>query len=387
VVFAVLSVLLPQALGREYVDQEHVLADEIIVLEQPPVYPVVDAHAHFGASEACYELAVKTMDSAGIKTTVVLGGAYGERLDRHLELAAKYPGRFLVFCGVGVPREERNAENIGEIFAAQLQEGYDKGAAGFGEIVRWAMRPGGLAWDDPKLDPMWAKLEELKMPVNWHVADPSRYWRPEDPFNTLESPSYYRRAPLKFELLMQQNRVLEKHRDLVVIAAHSNYLADMVPLLEWRLRNFPNYHCDLSATVGEWGRVPEEFKYMVTEYSDRFFYGTDAGYREGSIEMFGEGDIDAAAHNMAAFHLAHFLFLGTSQRNLPIPFHGNYGRTLIRWQGGYTRYIHDGVDLPPEVLEKIYYRNAEKLFRIEVEGWRPPVPPYWARPPSDGREQ
>jgi len=347
-VFAVLCLTALTALGREYVDQEHVLADEIIVIEKPPVYPVVDAHAHFGASEECYELAVKTMDNAGIKTTVVLGGGYGERLDRHLELAAKYPGRFLVFCGVGVPREERSAENTGEIFAAQLQEAHEKGAAGFGEIVRWAMRPGGLAWDDPKLDPMWSKLEELKMPVNWHVADPSRYWRPEGPFNTL-----------------------------VVIAAHSNYLADMVPLLEWRLRKFPNYHCDLSATIGEWGRVPEEFKYMVTEYSDRFLYGTDAGYREGSIEMFGEGDIDAAAHNMAAFHLAHFLFLGTSQRNLPIPFHGNYGRTLIRWQGGYTRYIHDGVDLPPEVLEKIYYKNAEKLFRIEVEGWQPPEPLDW----------
>jgi len=363
--------------AKEYVDQEHVVADEIFVIEQPPVYGVVDAHAHFGASEECYELAVKTMDNAGIRTTVVLSGSSGERLDRHLELAAKYPGRFLVFCGVSAAREQRSAENIGEIFAAQLQEAHDKGCAGFGEIVRWAMRSGGLAWDDPKLDAMWAKLEELRMPVNWHVADPSRYWRPEGPMNTLEGPSYYKNAPLKFELLMQQNRVLEKHPDLVVIAAHSNYLADMVPLLEWRFRNFPNYYADLSATIGEWGRVPEEFKYMVTEYADRFFYGTDAGYREGSIEMFGAGDIDAAAHNMAAFHLAHYMFLGTAQKNLPIPFHGNYGRTLSRWQGGYSRYIHDGVKLPAGVLEKIYYKNAERLFGIEVEGWQPPAPPYW----------
>lgn len=376
-VVAIISLLSFSALGQEYIDQEHVVADDILVVEQPPVYPVVDAHAHFGASEECYELAVRTMDNAGIKTTVVLGGGSGERLDRHLELAAKHPGRFLVFCGVSVPREERDAENVGELFAAQLQEAHEKGAAGFGEIVRWAMREGGLAWDDPKLDPMWAKLEELRMPVNWHVADPSRYWRPEGPFNTLEGPSYYKRAPLKYELLMQQNRILEKYPNLVVIAAHSNYLADMVPLLEWRFRNFPNYYCDISAAVGEWGRVPEEFKYMVSEYADRFFYGTDAGYRDASIEMFGDGDIDVAAQNMAAFHLAHYMFLGTSQRNLPIPFHGNYGKTLVRWQAGYSRYVHDGVDLGDDVLRKIYYKNAERLFGIEVEGWQPPIPPYW----------
>ncbi len=373
----VLVLVFSVASAREYWDQRHVMADEIIVLEEPPVYPVVDAHAHFGASEECYELAIKTMDMSGIKTTIVLSGASGARLDRHLELAARYPGRFLVFCGVSPRPDHRAADDIGETYAAQLQEAYDKGAVGFGEVVKWALRPGGIAWDDPRLDPMWGKLEELQMPINWHVGDPSRYWRPEDPFNTLEGPSLYGRAPLKYELLMQQERVLEKYPNLVVIAAHSNYLADMVPLLEWRLRTYPNYYCDLSATIGEWGRVPEEFKYIITEYADRFFYGTDAGYREGRVDLLGDGDMELAARNLAAFHLSHFLFLGTSQRDLPIPFHGNYGKRLIRWQDGYTRYVHDGVNLPPEVLEKIYYKNAERLFGIEVEGWPPPRPPYW----------
>jgi predicted TIM-barrel fold metal-dependent hydrolase len=385
--FAVALLLIAAAaLAAEYVDQEHVVAADIVVLEQPPAIPVVDAHAHVGRSEHCYDLAVKTMDNAGVKTTIVMHGGTGERLDRHLGLAARHPGRFLIFCGVWVERDQRGADNVGEVFAAQLEEAHKKGAAGFGEVIRWAMRPGGLAWDDPRLDPMWAKLEELKMPVNWHVADPSRYWRPEHPLNTLESESYYKRAPLKFELLMQQNRVLEKHPDLIVIAAHSNYLADMIPLLEWRFRTFPNYHCDLSATIGEWGRVPEEFKYMVTEYADRFFYGTDAGYRDESIEYFGEGDVDVAAHNMAAFHLSHYMFLGTGQRMLPIPFNGNYGRYFIGWKDNYTRYAHDGANLPTDVLEKIYYKNAERLFGIEVEGWEPPKPPYWTQPWTSPQE-
>ncbi len=366
-------------------DQEWVTDGEIIVLEQPPLLPVVDVHAHFAADEQYYELAAKSMDLAGIAATVALTGSTGEQLDRHLEIAAKYPGRFLIFCGVRAAREDMASDKIGEIYAAQLQEAHDKGAAGFGEIVRWAMRGGergGISWDDPRLDAMWAKLEELKMPVNWHVADPSRYWRPESPLNTLEGRSYYRSAPLKYELLMQQNRVLEKHPNLVVIAAHSNYLADMIPLLEWRFRTYPNYYCDLSATMGEWGRVPEEFKYMATEYADRFFYGTDAGYRGSVADLFG-GDMDLTAKNLAAFQLSHIMFLGTSQRMLPIPFNGNYGRYFIGWKTDYTRYAHDGVKLPDDVLRKICYENAERLFGIKVADWKPPKPPFWVKTESE----
>jgi hypothetical protein len=59
---------------------------------------------------------------------------------------------------------------------------------------------------------------------------------------------------------------------------------------------------------------------------------------------------------------------------IPNAFDGNYGRYLIGWKDGYTRYAHDGVALPDEVLEKIYYKNAEKLFGISVAEWKPETP-------------
>ena len=228
------------------------------------------------------------------------------------------------------------------------------------------------------MEPVWDKLEELQMPINWHVADPSRYWRPENHFNRLEDDSYFGEKPWKFDLLMQQQRVLERHPDLVVVAAHSNYLADMVPLLQQRLEKFPNYYIDLSATCGEWGRVPEELKFIVSEYGDRVLFGTDAGYRRSRIDSY-DGDLDRAAEDVAAFYLAHFLFYGTDQRRIPVPWNGNYGADLVGWENGFTRYTHDGVDLPDDRLRKIYYENAERLFRLDVSGWQPPEKPDWAR--------
>jgi hypothetical protein len=59
---------------------------------------------------------------------------------------------------------------------------------------------------------------------------------------------------------------------------------------------------------------------------------------------------------------------------IPNPFDGNYGRYLIGWEQGYTRYAHDGVNLPDSVLQKIYFKNAEKLFGITVADWKPSTP-------------
>jgi uncharacterized protein len=366
----VVAIVAAAALAFGDKDQGMIEAQHVYVLKVPKAYPAVDAHTHVGATEASYDLAIKTMDAAGIAVTINLSGGSGETLDKNLALGAKYPGRFIQFCGVHLAREDWAAPDVGEKIAKSIQESHDKGAAGFGEIVKWALQR-RINWDDPRLEPMWNKLEELHMPINWHVGDPSRYWRPESPYNTLEGPSYYKKAPLKQELLNQQEHVLQHHPNLIVIASHSNYLTDEIPLLVYRFEKYPNYYIDLSASTEEWGRVPEEFKDIARDYQDRIFYGTDAGYNDTKIEA--DGSMEKCVEHFKAFQMAHFLFLGTDQRRIPCPFNGNYGPDLIRWENGYTRYAYDGVALPNDILEKIYFKNAEKLFNIKVADWKPAV--------------
>jgi len=356
------------AFGFGNQDQGMVTADKVVVLEVPNFYPAVDAHTHVGSSEESFDTAINAMDAAGVACSVNLSGGSGENLDRALAGAAKYPGRFVTFCGVSARGDEWKAPDIGEKFAQQIQQAHDKGAAGFGEIVKWTLFS-RIDWDDPRLEPVWNKLEELKMPINWHVGDPSRYWRPQGPYNTLESNGYMTGFPSKQECLFKQEHVLEKHPNLIVIAAHSNYLADQVPYLMYRFQKYPNYYIDLSATCGEWGRVPEEFVDICKMYPDRILYGTDAGYRGGRTEE--PVDMDTVVRNFKAFQVAHFLFYGTRQRGIPIPWNGNYGKYITHWENGFTRYAHDGVNLPDDILRKIYYQNAERLFGIKVADWKP----------------
>jgi hypothetical protein len=156
---------------------------------------------------------------------------------------------------------------------------------------------------------------------------------------------------------------------LFVIAAHSNYLTDEIPYLEYRFVKYPNYYVDIAAACDEFGRVPEEFVDLCTRYPDRILYGTDAGYDKKKIAEY--GGLERMVNDFKAFQVAHFLFLGTDQKLIPIPFNGNYGRYLIGWENGFTRYANDGVALPDPILRKIYYENAERLFGIKVKDWKP----------------
>jgi len=348
----------------------HVDSERVWVEEELKRFPTIDTHIHLSASEETYALTVKAMDSAGIAISINLSGGTGERLEENLKLGAKHPGRFIQFCGVDHRALDWSADDIGEQIAASIQESYDKGARGFGEIGKWGLR-GTIDWDDERLEPMWDKLVELEMPINWHVSEPTGFWRAESPRNTTGSfTSYYRKRPLKQTLLHQQERVLERHPDLIVIACHSNWLTDSVPLLEYRFDKYPNYYIDISASVGEWGAASDEFVHVCREYSDRILYGTDMSCRRIGDEEEFETKFLA---NVTAFHIAHFLFLGTSQKMIPTPFSGNKGKHFVGRAYGGPLYANDGVALPDGILEKIYYKNSERLFGIRAPAMTRPA--------------
>jgi len=95
-------------------DQGYVDAGRILVLETPKFYPAVDAHTHITATPESYELAVKTMDAAGVAVSVNCSGGNGDTFDKNMACAAKYPGRFVQFCGANPRGDEWNAPDVGE---------------------------------------------------------------------------------------------------------------------------------------------------------------------------------------------------------------------------------------------------------------------------------
>ena len=117
------------------------------------------------------------------------------------------------------------------------------------------------------------------------------------------------------------------------------------PSASW-LDEHPNLYVDIAARIGELGRQPVTARKFLIDYADRVLFGTDGP-------------------RVADRLLLHWRFLETSDEYFP------YAENAFPPQGFWRIY---GVDLPDEVLKKIYFQNAERL----IAGVRERVEKYQA---------
>lgn len=255
-------------------------------------FPVIDAHAHTSMSRIQtpedVDAWVKIMDQVGVERTIVLTGATGAEFDRQAKLYARHPGRFQLWCSID--RENIDAPDYAERAVRELERCYRMGARGVGEItdkgsgLQSAEAPRGrrLHFDDARLDAVWRKCAELKMPVNIHVADHPSCWRPLGPTQE-RSPDFqhfnlHGMDVLSFdELLATRDRMLAKHPRTVFIACHLGNQGHDLAALAKALDRYPNLYVDISARDYEVGRQPRAAARFLAQYRNRVLFGTDMG--------------------------------------------------------------------------------------------------------------
>jgi predicted TIM-barrel fold metal-dependent hydrolase len=323
----------------------------LIVPEHHPAkakYPAIDVHAHVYATTP-QEVAewVRTMDETGVQTTVVLSGATGAQFDHLVELYLKpYPGRFILYCGLDT--KDIKAPDYPQRAVAELERCYRKGARGVGEMSEKGSgyarggpvpRAERLHPDDPRLAPFWQKCAELKIPVNIHMADHPSAWKPADNHQE-RSPrfqqynQYGKDVPSYEEVLAMRDRLLDSQPKTVFIACHFSNQGNDMATLSKVLDKFPNLYVDLSARDYEIGREPRTAAKFLERYQDRVMFGTDQG-REKTV------------------YQAWWRLLETPDEYIPGP---NWWRLY-------------GLELPDQVLAKIYRDNAKRLLN-----WTPVTP-------------
>jgi predicted TIM-barrel fold metal-dependent hydrolase len=95
----------------------------------------------------------------------------------------------------------------------------------------------------------------------------------------------------------------------------------------------------------ELGRYPEKAREFFIKHSDRILFGTD---------IVQDRNKPISEYYQTRYYTFRAL-LETSVRNLPLPFQDpeNDNNTKI-----------NGLDLPLDVLKKIYWENANKFFKL-----------------------
>jgi predicted TIM-barrel fold metal-dependent hydrolase len=321
-------------------------------LVEKPRFPAFDAHNHLGEDfgggwdQKPLSQLLDLLDQAGILRYVDLDGGWGEHLlNAHLEaFKAPAPERFLVFGGVDWSQWQEKGDAFPEWAAVRLRVQKERGAQGLkiwkglGLHVR-DHQDRLVDVDDPRLDPIWETAGELGLPVVIHVADPVAFFDPIDETNERweelgSHPDWAFTSPPFLHILNGLANLVGHHPQTTFIGAHVGCYAENLGWVGALLERCPNFFVDISARIGELGRQPYSARRFFLQYTDRILFGSDMGpYPEAYrvIYRFLETDDEYFNYNAA-----------------PIPMQG-------RW------HVH-GLHLPDEVLEKVYFRNAERIL-------------------------
>ena len=351
------------------------LATSALALDSPDVWRrehrIVDLHMHVEGAAERFARAVKIMDAAGVGVGVNLSGGtvthgLGEKseFERVKEMADRlHPGRFVHYMNLDYAGW--NDPDFAERAAAQIEEGHRLGAAGLKEYKRLGLflrdaRKQLIKIDDPKLDGVWRKCGELGMPVSIHVADPRAFWLPYDEKNERWTELKDHRSwwfgdaakfPPREELLASLDRVIARHSATTFVCVHFANNSEDLDWVDKALDAHPNMHADLAARIPELGRHdPEKVRRIFSKHADRIFFATDFMIY-GKLILGSGGDADQPTDEDAlTFYKKCWRWLETDDRDWA---------HMTPIQGDWTI---NSIQLPPEVLRKIYFDNARRLL-------------------------
>ncbi len=351
------AALAPPLAAQTMSIEEYEPRSTLVVPEHHPEharYPFIDVHNHqdtdIGAADAAKLVA--DMDRMGMRVMVNLSGGQGAELERgYRNLAGRFPGRFVVFANL----DYAGIDTLGwsERAAAQFERDVKNGARGLkifkdlGLSVKDS-RGARVPVDDPRLDPVWEKCGALNIPVLIHSGEPRSFFDPWDKFNErwleLKQIPGRARPPDRYppfeQILAEQHRMFARHPRTRYIDAHLGWLGGDLARLGKLFDSLPNVYSEIGAVLAELGRQPRFAREWLEKYQDRVMFGKDTWAPEE--------------------YAVYFRVLETGDE-----YFDYYRKRHAFWK-------MYGLELPDEVLKKLYYKNALRVIPgIDASGFPP----------------
>ncbi len=315
-------------------------------LKKLPSYPVFETHGHLGFpfSEKPEEVS-KRLTELGIQKFINLSFKTGNDFQK---LKENYKDPRIIHFSTFNWKRMRESENFVPLMLEDLKKDISNGTKGiklwkdFGLMFK--KRNGErLKMNDPILDPLFQECAKAKLIISIHTADPKSFFSPIDEkneryeellrhpewsFSTEEFPSFE-------EVLKERDELFGRHPSLKFVSLHFAEYAHDLKKAGMLLLKDKNVYLEISARVDELGRQPNSTKRFFEKFQDRLLFGTDGPPDPGKYEIYSR-------------------FLETEDEYFDY-YPGNKNR-----KGFWKIY---GLGLNKSILEKIYYQNANKIFR------------------------
>lgn len=210
--------------------------------------------------------------------------------------------------------------------------------------------------DDPAFGPVAQQIEKLGLTLIAHQGEPYNCWLPLDQMTTDNDREYFEHhpqyhmflhpeQPSHADLMAVRDRFVAAHPKLRFDGAHLASLEYDVEVLAAFLDKFPNANADLAARMSQVQyqsvRAREKVRNFFIRYQDRLMYGTDLTENPGDVPA----ETTKSAHET---WLSDWRYLATTESQ----------------RVDMIKADVPGLALPRAVIDKIYYRNARRVFAL-----------------------
>ena len=217
-----------------------------------------------------------------------------------------------------------------------------------------------ISIDHPRFDPIFEMLAEHQIPVIGHLGEPKNCWLPLEEMTTNNDSNYFRQHPEYHmykhpdlpsyeDQISARDRMLEKNPDLIFVGAHLGSLEWDVDELASTLDRFPNMAVDMAARMGQLFYQThfdrEKVREFFIKYQDRLLYATD-------MSANGTEEKEALAKEMHDTWYRDWRYFVTDD---------TLTCDLVDEE-------YQGLKLPKQVVNKIYYTNSQKWLGAFKDG-------------------
>ena len=322
----------------------------------------IDAHVHLNTiSSEKMEMAVKhNVSFLSINTNIPFFESIEKQEEVILELQKRYPERLQYITSFDF--RDWGRENFAQSAIEQIKRGLANGAVGvkIWKDVGFDLHDEAGTFvmiDNPVFDPIFEYLEENDILLIGHQGEPRNCWLPLEEMTVDSDRNYFREHP-EYHMFLQKeyptyegqmqarDNMLKKFPKLRYVGLHLFSMEWNIDEVAKRLEQFPNSETDLAERIchlqlqarENWQGVRD----FCIKYQDRIMYGTDV-IDDGNSPA---AEIATRFKNLWEFH---YKFFATDELLEAPEFKGEFR----------------GLNLPEEVVEKIFHSNAKRTYQFK----------------------
>lgn len=320
----------------------------------------IDAHFHYNTSDPGYlEFAAK-LNFKLISINVDAGVPIDEQLEITRSMKKLFPDEFAFFGTFSV--DSFGTEGFTQQTIARIDRCLEAGASGIKVWKNIGMalkdRNGSFVMiDDPAFKPVFDYIQTKKIPLLAHLGEPKNCWLPIGEMTMGNDRRYFEAHP-QYHMYLQpeapsyqaqidaRDNLLKQHPGIDFTGAHLASLEWSVDELAQRFETYPEMKADLTDRIGHLQYQSlndrEKIRNFVIKYQDRLLYGSDVTINKN------EPDSSAITTNLQQVWKDQWIFLATD--------------SVLRVKDLEQKEVK-GLKLPREVIDKIFYKNAERFFK------------------------